>query len=528
MKKLTALLLMLVLLGGCLSPVSAKAAQADPQVLQSRYMDETGIYTGTIRYEYNRAGVLISEIWEETGKTVFYDYSANGILKNIYVDVNGENVEMKKFSGDGSGWMLWEAGADGELNLTREHQITFDTAGRKLTVLEQRLYDEEIWGETYTYTYHEAPAPQVGDTVYFGTYEQDGLPENGQEPIEWQILDKQDGKVLLLSTHALDSRQYHKENVNVTWKDASIRSWLNGNFYAIAFYGAPEDQIVETTTEEGGVRDKVFLLSLEDVKNYFPEQGMRCCFATDYAIAQGAYADTVGRGWWLLRTAAERSDYVMSINCDGTIDPDGGRVDSEKGCVRPAMWVWEEAVTGQDAPVKTEVYTDFYITGETRQEHCRKVYEYDREGKLLSVTQDLSDIMEVNYRTDYTYDAQGNVTEIRESYDMFTSLRTKTTVYKNTYDAQNRLIRVEEGFSETIRVTGKPTERQEFRTTYITTYEYNADGRVCLERRTFADGAKDYEKVWQYDAQGNVILAGHNGRVIERNTYGPLSQVLWN
>lgn len=527
MKKLTAMLLVLVLLAGGLSPVSARAAQTDPQVLHSRYMDETGVYTGDIRYEYDRAGVLIREIWEETGKAVFYDYSANGILKNIYVDVNGENIEMKKFSGDGSGWMLWEADGNGEFTLTREHQITFDAAGRKLTVLEQRLYDEEIWGETYTYTYHDAPAPQVGDTVYFGTYEQDGFPENGQEPIEWQILDKQDGKVLLLSINALDSRPYHKENVNVTWKDASIRSWLNGLFCEMAFYGAPKDQILETATEEG-TQDKVFLLSLEEVKKYFPEQGMRCCFTTDYAIAQGAYADTVGRGWWLLRTAANRSDYVISINCDGAIDQDGGRVASNKGSVRPAMWVREEAVTGQNAPVKTEVYTDFYITGETRQEHCRKVCEYDREGRLLSVTQDLSDMAEVNYRTDYTYDAQGNVTEIRESYDTFTSLRTKTTVFHNTYDAQNRLVQVEEGFSEILRVTGKPAERQEFRVTYIKTYEYDAMGRMFREKATFANGKTDYEKLWHYDDQGRIYRVILNGKIVERNTYGPLSQVLWN
>ena len=528
MKKRMALVLALLLTLGCFSPVTARAAQSDPQMLQRRYMDETGVYTGDIFYEYNNAGVLIREIWEETGKTVFYDYSFDGILKNIYVDVNDRNVEMKKFSGDGSGWMLWEADGDGELAMTREHRITFDAAGRKLTAVEQRYYDDEIWGETWTYTYHEALAPEVGDSVYFGSYEQDNIPENGREPIEWWVMDKQDGKVLLLSRHALDSQRYHKENTAVTWKDSSIRSWLNGTFYSTAFYGAPKDQIQETVTDTGGTRDKVFLLTQEDVKAYFPEQGMRCCFTTSYAVAQGAFADPTGRGWWLLRTPAKRADYVMSINSDGTIDADGGRVASDKASVRPAIWVSEEAVTGQNAQVKTEVYTDFYITGETRQEHCRKVSEYDEAGRLLSVTQDLSDMAEVNYRTDYVYDEQGNVTEVRESYDQGTSVRTKTTTYENTYDNKNRLIQVKEGFSETSRQTGKFAQQTPFKITYITTYEYNTDGRIFRERGTFASGNEDYEKLWQYDAQGNVYMIAYNRRVVERNTYGPLSQVLWN
>ena len=96
-KKLTALLSALVLVFGCLQPIAVRADQTDPQVLHSQYRNEPGVYVGTIRYEYNRGGVLITEVWEDQGKEVFYDYSSNGILKNIYVDVDGENVEMKKF-----------------------------------------------------------------------------------------------------------------------------------------------------------------------------------------------------------------------------------------------------------------------------------------------------------------------------------------------------------------------------------------------------------------------------------------------
>lgn len=40
---------------------------------------------------------------------------------------------------------------------------------------------------------------KVGDTVYFGKYEQDGNKENGKEKIEWKVLSKKGKKALLIS-----------------------------------------------------------------------------------------------------------------------------------------------------------------------------------------------------------------------------------------------------------------------------------------------------------------------------------------
>ena len=43
-----------------------------------------------------------------------------------------------------------------------------------------------------------------GDTVFFGHWEQDGDLGNGSEPIEWIVLDKIDGQLLLLSASCLE------------------------------------------------------------------------------------------------------------------------------------------------------------------------------------------------------------------------------------------------------------------------------------------------------------------------------------
>ncbi|MBP3696995.1 MAG: hypothetical protein J6J45_05560, partial [Clostridia bacterium] len=68
---------------------------------------------------------------------------------------------------------------------------------------------------------------QVGDYITFGSYEQDNDLSNGKEPIEWLVLDKQDGKVLVISKYALDAKPYNDEYVDVTWETCTLRSWLN-------------------------------------------------------------------------------------------------------------------------------------------------------------------------------------------------------------------------------------------------------------------------------------------------------------
>ena len=44
----------------------------------------------------------------------------------------------------------------------------------------------------------------IGETVYFGHYEQDNNLSNGKEPIEWIVLDVQNGKSFLLTIVSLE------------------------------------------------------------------------------------------------------------------------------------------------------------------------------------------------------------------------------------------------------------------------------------------------------------------------------------
>ena len=51
----------------------------------------------------------------------------------------------------------------------------------------------------------------IGDIVTFGTYEQDNDSSNGQESIEWQVVDISDGKALLVSRYVLDNIEYNEK-----------------------------------------------------------------------------------------------------------------------------------------------------------------------------------------------------------------------------------------------------------------------------------------------------------------------------
>ena len=63
----------------------------------------------------------------------------------------------------------------------------------------------------------EADAYTVGSIVRFGDYEQDNDEGNGEEPIEWIVLDVDGDRALLLSRYALDAQPYNTYTKRITW-----------------------------------------------------------------------------------------------------------------------------------------------------------------------------------------------------------------------------------------------------------------------------------------------------------------------
>lgn len=203
----------------------------------------------------------------------------------------------------------------------------------------------------------------VGDSLYFGTYEQDNNLSNGKEFIEWSVLAKADGKVLLISRYSLDNQPYNKEgSSDVTWDTCSLRQWLNKDFIEAAF--SPEDQnfICKTTVEadknplsgtKGGKKttDKVFLLGISDIVNYYGKNEVgdsygynkaRKCMATPYALVNGAADNGKGYTAYWLRTPQYGSEYGSIVSENGAISGGGGTGGinvSWESSVRPAIWI---------------------------------------------------------------------------------------------------------------------------------------------------------------------------------------------
>ncbi len=191
----------------------------------------------------------------------------------------------------------------------------------------------------------------VGDTLYFGTYEQDGDTANGKENIGWRVLDKTEDALLLLSVNGLDSVPYHSENTPVTWEICDYRKWLNKTFFNTAFTATEQQRICTTTVKSDknpdynttsgmDTYDKVFVLSLSEVKKYMPRADERLCYGTAYAEKKSLDHLTGNQKCsWLLRTPGIDEAMICYVQSEGTIRHVGGNVNAPGSVVRPAIWL---------------------------------------------------------------------------------------------------------------------------------------------------------------------------------------------
>ena len=168
------------------------------------------------------------------------------------------------------------------------------------------------------------------------------------EPIAWRVLDAAEG--LLVSDRQLDAQPfsnyvlsagYNANGYELLWGDAgqnwyasdyehsSLRSWLNGTFYAAAFDAEERARIPVTTVSnlcdktldgETGYEaydswptsDKVFLLSYEDAQNpaYFVDGKATRAEWTDYTVIQGRSSSSVANNEDLYVGSRRQSDFM--------------------------------------------------------------------------------------------------------------------------------------------------------------------------------------------------------------------------
>lgn len=208
------------------------------------------------------------------------------------------------------------------------------------------------------YKAEKLKSPKVGDYIFFGAYEQDNNSSNGKEDIEWLVLKIKNGRALVISRYALDSRPYDsRQNTRgVNWQTCELRQWLNDDFLNAAFSDEEKARIPTVKvyahqnpkygTDQGKqTEDKIFLLSAAEAEKYFGRKYSGQCWPTAYAAAQGIYVvaqgyehlDIYSCNWWL-RTLGENWLETAYVKSNGYDNPGGLSFWAYIG-VRPVMWI---------------------------------------------------------------------------------------------------------------------------------------------------------------------------------------------
>ncbi len=193
---------------------------------------------------------------------------------------------------------------------------------------------------------------KVGDIITFGRYEQDDNENNGSEPVEWQVLAVENDRALLISRYALESKEYNEEYESVTWETCTLRSWLNGDFFDNTFSREEKSRILRVTNQnpdnaQSGVpggnatKDKVFLLSIDEVNKYFKTTDERICKPSAYAKAHGpSYLEYYNYDTtpWTLRSPC-RSYFAAGVDVVTSEGSFNTEAFYDPNVVRPAFWL---------------------------------------------------------------------------------------------------------------------------------------------------------------------------------------------
>lgn len=219
-------------------------------------------------------------------------------------------------------------------------------------------------------TLNKLKEAEVGDTVTYGSYEQDGNKENGKEPIQWVVAEKKKGKVLLVSQYYLEVVECNKKEVDASkypvyeWMRSDVRDWLNYDFYEDAFskmekFYIKESEITTTRNDKSvKTKDNVFVLGQKEEANIDDVlQGMSEYAKNQYGIIDSTYDKELEKS---LSNGKNNNSNVVSLKMarynlypnfcpsycflgkqcyvEQSVNPVGSRV--WIGCmIRPAIWV---------------------------------------------------------------------------------------------------------------------------------------------------------------------------------------------
>ena len=189
--------------------------------------------------------------------------------------------------------------------------------------------DSKVLMETYKKSFekalfnHKLKTADFGTVVTFGSYEQDDNLENGKEPIDWIIIDRNETSTMLISLDVIEYKKFSSNYDDKTWEKSSIRRWLNSEFFNALFAPDEQNYILDTTVvpdkklystspDQGNTTiDKIFLLSEKEFLKYEKVIDMDCA-PTRYVNALGG-----STGWWLRSTTGNIESCIDSVDFVG-------------------------------------------------------------------------------------------------------------------------------------------------------------------------------------------------------------------
>lgn len=192
----------------------------------------------------------------------------------------------------------------------------------------------------------------VGDTIEFGKFDYGKLGYgDGVEKVQWDVLAKEDGRVLLISHYIVSLSKYDenaiKEKYDTNWEQSDIRAYLNDELINEMFTKDEQESILEVTIDNpnsdeycqkfngfeivgnnnpcGETTDKLFLLSFEEVEKYYE----------NHNDAKASSKKSISSDWYLRSTGID-GHHALYVNIDGNVM---ALFVNENHGVRPAMYV---------------------------------------------------------------------------------------------------------------------------------------------------------------------------------------------
>ena len=156
------------------------------------------------------------------------------------------------------------------------------------------------------------------------------------KPLEWRVLDVQPDRALLIAENCLLKAPYNREQIDIKWEQCSLRKEILPQLLKQIFNASECAKILTVQNNNldsiygiaGGkvTDDKLFLLSADEAKRYFPYNTERIALLNGKAV------------WWWLRSPGDLGGYAAFVTTGGSVDDRGRNVSWSECAVRPAFW----------------------------------------------------------------------------------------------------------------------------------------------------------------------------------------------